>query len=75
MTKLKEKILFEKISKLCAKRDSIIKKINNQINKKQIELDKTCTHSEVKTRDENYEGGYDYVARYNKITECKIWHM
>ena len=72
MKKLKEILLAEEISELCIKRHNLVKNINKQIDKKQIELERICTHSKTETRDENYEGGYDYVAQYHKITECKI---
>lgn len=72
MKKPKDILLAEKISKLYEKRDKLLKSIDKQIDKKKIELDKICTHSEIKTREENREGGYDYVSQYHKIFECKI---
>lgn len=72
MKKPKDILLAEKISKLYEKRNKLFKSIDKQIDKKKMELDKICTHSETQTKEENREGGYDYVSQYHKITECKI---
>lgn len=69
---LKEQELSNKIRKLEGRRDMYVRKINLQISEIQKELESICTHSEYKVIEQNYEGGYDHVAEYNKITECKF---
>jgi hypothetical protein len=59
--KLKEILLHEEIQKLA-----------KQMVKKQEQLRKICTHSKKITREDNREGGYDYLAQYHKITECPL---
>lgn len=68
--KLQEEKIAEKINDLRKKRDAYIRRMNKQILKKKEELDKICTHSKTTVREENHEGGYDYVAQYHKIQEC-----
>ena len=72
MKKLKEVSLSEKITKATIEADKVIKKLNTKINKMKDELKSICTHSEYIIREENHEGGYDYVAQYHKITDCKF---
>ena len=72
MKKEKDILLAQKIMDLSVKRDKVIKNLNKQIEKKQIELGRICSHSKTRVRNENHEGGYDHVAEYNKITECMI---
>lgn len=72
MKKLKEVSLFEKINKLSAERDKVLKTFNKRIEKIELELKSICTHSETTTREQNYAGGYLDRAEYNTITECKF---
>lgn len=72
MKKLKEVSLSERITKASIKRDTILRTLDKRINKMKDELKSICTHSETILREENHEGGYDYVAQYHKITDCKF---
>lgn len=72
MKKLKEVSLSEKITKATIERDKVVKKMNTRINKMKSELKSICTHSEYIIREENQEGGYDHVAQYHKIRDCKF---
>jgi hypothetical protein len=64
------KALLEKRKELEAR----VREANSLLAAVDTAVESTCTHENVRTTYQNFEGGYDYKAEYHTVNTCRWCH-